>query len=98
MSNKLVVNRRKKRYVIKFSRSRNYNFPAEMTIGGSDILEVETKHNILGIIVQDDLQWQSQCDKMVSRATRCTWAVRRMRAMGVLQRTLVQYWKSEGVS
>ena len=32
----------------------------------------------------------------MSRATRCTWAIRRMRAMGVPQHTLVQYWKSEG--
>ena len=95
VSNKLVVNR-KKCYVMKFSRSRHYDFPAEMTIGGSDILEVKTKHRILGIIVQDDLRWQSQCEEMVSRATRCTWAIRRMRAMGVPQHTLVQYWKSEG--
>ena len=81
---------------MKFSRSRKYDFPAEMTIGGSDILQVKTKHRILGIIVQYDLRWQSQCEEMVSRATRCTWAIRRMRAMGVPQLTLVQYWKSEG--
>ena len=95
VSNKLVVNR-KKCYVMKFSRSRHYDFPAEMTIGGSDILEVKTKHRILGIIVQDDLRWQSQCDEMVRRATRCTWAIRMMRTMGVPQSTLVEYWKSEG--
>ena len=95
LSNKLVVNR-KKCYVMKFSRSKKYDFPAELTIGGSDMLEVKRKHRILGIIVQDDLRWQSQCEEMVSRATRCTWAIRRMRAMGVPQLTLVQYWKSEG--
>ena len=81
---------------MKFSRSRKYDFPAEMNIGGSEILEVKTKHRILGIVVQDDLRWQSQCEEMVSRATRCTWAIRRMRAMGVPQHSLVQYWKSEG--
>ena len=81
---------------MKFSRSRKYDFPAEMTIGGSEILEVKTKHRILGIIIQDDLRWQSQCEEMVSRATRCTWTIRRMRAMVVPQHTLVQYWKFEG--
>ena len=95
VSNKLVINR-KKCYVMKFSRSRKYDFPAELTIGGSDILEVRTQHSILGITVQDDLRWQSQCDEMVRRATRCTWAIRRMRTMGVPQSTLVEYWKSEG--
>ena len=70
MANKLVVNRRKKRYVMKFPRSRNYDIPAEMTMGGSDILEGKTKLRILGIIAQDDLQWQSQCGKMVSHLGR----------------------------
>jgi hypothetical protein len=95
LSNKLVINR-KKCYVMKFSRSKKYDFPAELTIGGSDILEVKTQHRILGIIVQDDLRWQAQCEEMVTRATRCTWAIRRMRAMGVPQASLVEYWKSEG--
>jgi hypothetical protein len=95
VSNKLIINR-KKCYVMKFSRSKNYDFPAELTIGGSDLLEVKTQHRILGIIVQDDLRWQAQCEEMVRRATSCTWAIRRMRAMGVPQHTLVEYWKSEG--
>ena len=95
LSNKLSING-KKCYVMKFSRSRKYDFPAEITIGGSDILEVKTQHRILGITVQDDLRWQSQCDEMIQRATRTTWAIRRMRAMGVPQSSLVEYWKSEG--
>ena len=59
VSNKLVINR-KKCYVMKFSWSRKFDFPEEMIICGSEILEVKTKHRILGIIVQDDLRWQSQ--------------------------------------
>ena len=59
-------------------------------------MEVRKEHTILGIKVQDDLKWQSQCDEMVKRATSITWALRRMRALGVPQATLVEYWKSEG--
>ena len=81
---------------MKFSRSKNYDFPAELTIGGSDILEVKREHVILGIIVQEDLKWQSQCEEMVKRATSTTWALRRMRALGVPEATLVEYWKTEG--
>ena len=80
-SNKLVINK-KKCFVMKFSRSRKFDFPAEITIGGSDILEVKKVHRILGIMVQDDLKWQSQCEEMVRRATSTTWALRRMRALG----------------
>ena len=94
-TNKLVINK-KKCFVMKFSRSKKYDFPTELTIGDSDLLEVKKEHTILGIIVQDDLKWQSQCDEMVRRATATTWALRRMRALGVPQATLVQYWKAEG--
>ena len=94
-SNKLVINK-KKCFVMKFSRSRKLDFPAEITIGGSDILEVKKVHRILGIMVQDDLKWQTQCEEMVRRATSTTWALRRMRALGVPEATLVDYWKSEG--
>ena len=45
-TNKLVINK--------------LDFPAEITIGDSEILEVKKTYRILGIIVQDDLKWQSQ--------------------------------------
>ena len=33
---------------------------------------------------------------MVSRASKTTWVLRRMRVLGVDTKTLVQYWKAEG--
>ena len=33
---------------------------------------------------------------MISRASKTIWALRRMKALGVDTKTLVQYWKSEG--
>ena len=40
LRNKLVINKRKC-FVMQFSRSKNYDFPPEFTIGGSDLLEVK---------------------------------------------------------
>ena len=57
---------------------------------------MKKEHCILGIIIQDDLRWSSQVQQMVSKATRTTWVLRRMRALGVDQQTLVTYWKAEG--
>ena len=37
-ANKLEL-KKKKWFVMKFSLSKNYDFPAELQIGGSDILE-----------------------------------------------------------
>ena len=94
-NNKLVINTRKC-YVMLFSRSTKYSFPPEFSLGNSEVLEVKKEHRILGIIVQDDLRWNSQVQQMVGKATRTTWVLRRMRAMGVDQRTMVAYWKAEG--
>ena len=94
-NNKLIINRRKC-FVMKFSRSRKYDFPPEFTIGGSATLDVKQELRILGVMVQSDLRWQSQCEEMVRRATSTTWAIRRMKALGVREAALVQFWKSEG--
>ena len=93
--NKLLINR-KKCFVMQFTRSRKYDFPPEFTIGGSEILEVKRELRILGVMVQSDLGWSAQCQEMVRRATNCTWAIRRMKTLGVSQDKLTQFWKSEG--
>ena len=95
LTNKLVINKRKC-FVMKFSRSKKYDFPPEFTIGGSEILEVKREQRILGIIVQDSLRWESQCQEMIKKATNTTWAIRRMKSLGVPESTLVDFWRSEG--
>ena len=75
---------------------KKYDFPPEFIIGGSEILDVKKEHTILGVIVQSDLKWQSQCQEMVRRATSSIWAIRRMKALGVSAVKLTEFWKSEG--
>ena len=60
VNNKFVVNKRK-RFVVQFSRSKNYDFPPELTIGVSDIPEVRKEQRILLVIVENSLRWESQC-------------------------------------
>ena len=93
--NKLIVNS-KKSFVMLFNRSRTWAFPPQFTIGESDTLKVEKTLRILGVLVQDDLRWSSQVSEMVRRASKTTWMLRRMKALGVNQTTLVDFWKSEG--
>ena len=93
--NKLVINQGKC-YIIKFSRSRTYDFPPEFSIQDSDTLQVKNSHKILGIIVQDDLKWEEQVQEMVRKATKTIWVIRRMKSLGIGEATLVQYWKTEG--
>jgi hypothetical protein len=93
--NKFVVNE-KKCFVMKFSRAKSHDFPPEFTVGGSEILQEKTTLKILGIQIQSNLRWDAQVAQMVGRATRTIWALRRMKALGVDQATLVQFWCSEG--
>jgi hypothetical protein len=93
--NKFVINK-KKCFVMKFCRARTYDFPPELTVGGSPILEQKDTLKILGVQVQSDLGWGAQCNQMVRRATNTIWILRRMKSLGVAEPTLVQYWKSEG--
>ena len=73
---------------MKFSCAKKFDFPAEITIGGSDILEIKKVHRILGIMVQDNLKWQTQCEEIVKKATSMMWALRRIRAMGEPEATM----------
>ena len=95
LKNKLVINT-KKCFVMLFTRSKLHAFPPEFHIGSSEILEAKDSHRILGVIVQNDLRWTKQVEHMVRKATRTTWVLRRMRALGVDQDTLVAFWKAEG--
>ena len=95
MNNKLVINS-KKCYMMLFTRSRIYAFPPDFSIGEVNVLQVKKTLRILGVFVQDDLSWQAQVEEMLRRATNTTWVLRRMKALGVSQKTLVEYWKSEG--
>ena len=81
---------------MKFSRSRSYDFPMEYTIGSPTILEERTTLKILGIQIQSNLRWNEQVNQMISRASKTSWVIRRMRALGVDKWTLVEYWKTEG--
>ena len=92
--NKLVVNS-KKCFTMLFNRSRTRAFTPDFKIG-SAALELKKTHRILGILIQDDLKFEAQTKEMVRRAAQTTWAIRRMKALGVDQDTLVTYWKSEG--
>ena len=81
---------------MQFSRSRKFDFPLDFTIGNSDILAEKKTLKILGIQIQSNLKWDAQIEQMISRASKNIWVLRRMKALGVDQATLIHYWKAEG--
>ena len=95
LQNKLEISS-KKWYFMLFTRSRTCEFPSEISIGDIHVLQVKKTLRILGVQVQDELGWQAQTDEMVRKAINTIWILRRMKSLGVDQKTLVEYWKSEG--
>jgi hypothetical protein len=93
--NKMVVNKGKC-FSMTFSRSNKYDFPPEVSIDGAGFLEEKKTLRMLGVMVQSDLRWGTQCAEMVKKASKTIWVLRRMRELGVDTATLVQYWKAEG--
>ena len=65
---KLVINE-KKTNIMVFNTSKKYAFPADFTIGSSEILQVKLVLKILGIQIQEDLKWGAQVDQMVKKAS-----------------------------
>ena len=78
-----------------FSRSRKYHFPPEFSLEQSQIIE-KNEATILGVIVQSNLRWESQVKKMIGKAAKTVWTLRRMKSLGVDRATLTQFWRTEG--
>ena len=93
--NKLVINN-KKSLIMLCNPSKKYDFPPEFTIGPSKILEVKSSMKILGIIVQDDLRWCEQVAEMTKKASKKIWVLRRMKKLGLDEKTICNFWKAEG--
>ena len=94
--NKFVTNE-KKSFVMVFNHTKKFAFPPEFSLGESGTLQVKQTLKILGIMIQDDLKWGSQVDRMVAKASKKIWLLRRMHQLGVDKATMAVYWQSEGL-
>ena len=94
--NNFVTNK-KKTMVMVFNNAKNYTFNPEFRMGDSETLSVKKELKILGVMVQNDLKWDSQVKQMVGKASAKIWLLRRMKLMGVDENTITEYWKSEGL-
>ena len=82
---------------MKLNFSRKYDFPLEAKFG-SETLQQVNQMRILGITVTSDLKWQENTDQIVKRAMSRIWILRRMKQLGVGERTLADVWAKEGRS
>ena len=79
-----------------FNNSRKFIFPSEFSLGNADILQEKTTMKLLGVMIQNDLRWEAQVAHMVTKASKKIWLLRRMRQLGVDEKTITTYWVMEG--
>ena len=65
-------------------------------LGNADILQEKTSMKLLGVMIQNDLRWEAQVAHMVTKASKKIWLLRRMRQLGVDEKTITTYWVMEG--
>ena len=92
--NNFVLNK-KKTFIMSFNFSRGYAFPPEF-YAEKEILEVKPVLKILGVMIQSNLKWDAQIEHITKKASKTIWRLRRMKQLGVDNKTLATFWKSEG--
>ena len=92
--NNFVLNQ-KKTLIMSFNFSRKHAFPPEFFVG-TEILEVKSALEVLGVMIQNNLKWDAQIDYITKKASKTIWRLRRMKQLGVDDTTLALFWKSEG--
>ena len=84
----------KKSAVMKFSKSRTKDFPAEIKLGDG-FLEVKSELKILGVILTSDLRWESNTEYICKKAYKNMWVLRRLKNMKMDKSTILEYYQKE---
>ena len=82
VSKKQLKIKEKKSELIKFNFSKNHDFPPEFEINGFDQqLEVTQQTKLLGIILMNDLKWESNTEYICTRAYQKIYILRRLKKL-----------------
>ena len=84
----------KKSVVMKFSKSRSKDFPAEIKLD-DEFLEVKSELKILGVILTADLRWESNTEYICKKAYKNMWVLRRLKNLNLDKFTILQYYLKE---
>jgi hypothetical protein len=84
---KIIINENKSKITI-FNKSRNFDFPLELSFKNGDLLECLGETKLLGIQVQSSLKWNPNTSAMYTKAMSKMWLLRRMKVLK-LEPTLI---------
>ena len=83
----------KKTKIIPFNFTRKYDFIPNYNIDGQK-LEVVYEAKLLGVMIRSDCKWSSNTTYIVNKAKSRLWFLRRLKALGASQQTLIDMFRS----
>ena len=90
----MKINKRKTT-VMKFTRSRKFDFPIEVCFSDNTNLEYLKEVKLLGVMVTNTLSWQSNTDYICGKAMKKMWLLRSMKKTGLNHTELIDAYTKE---
>ena len=85
----------KKTNVLLFNFSKTIDFPPELSVGDSDILSVVSSAKLLGVIINDQLNWEDNTQYITKKASTKMWMLRKLRNLNLDSELLVDFYVKE---
>ena len=91
--NQMRINTDKTKVVL-FNTARKYDFMPQLTIDGTNLLEVVEEFRLLGLVLKSNLSWQANTDQMCQKGFARLWMLRRLKKLGATQSEMIDvYYK-----
>ena len=84
-----------KSQVMIFNKSRNYDFPPELSFKNKELLECVEETKLLGIVLCSSLSWESNTRAVYMKAMSKMWLLRRMTNLQMEKEIIVDYYLKE---
>ena len=82
--------------IMKFNFSSSLDFPPELNINGfQDLVKVTTATKLLGVMVTDNLKWESNTQYICKKAYKKMWTLRRMKILDVDPYVILEVYTKE---
>ena len=90
----MVVNK-KKTHVMKFSKSRKFDFPPELTFSDGSLINCQTETKLVGVMVSHNLRWAKNTEYICSKARKKLWILSRLDKLGLNESILFDVYTKE---
>jgi hypothetical protein len=92
VANSMIINSKKTK-CIPFNNSQSKDFMPELSLGGSELLEVIYQLKLVGVIVTSDLSWDAHVEYTISRINGSLWQLVRLRQLGASKEKMIEFYK-----